>query len=180
MEKQWSTNMGRKSKIHRKRNSVKKDRGNGVGKLRKRIQQRIKKRGRPKGSKNKKTIGVIGKTGKKRGRPKGSKNKNYYTQSAKPKSPSWLGEDYKAPPSYKIIGYCPHCNTILSTKDLVSKFVFICPCGKKDRTKKLKNMYNNKETENKTHKEWMEDVLNAEHHDMPELKDDMGDIKLAE
>ena len=139
-----------------------------------------KKVGRPKGSKNKvkKTSTESKGTGKKRGRPRGSKNKSS-TESHK--KPHWLPEDYKEPKAFKLLGYCT-CKdrTMITTADLVSKFCFVCPaCERKLRTNKLRK---EKRTDSvgMDKKAWLNDGIDATHHDMPALNDAVEDIKVAD
>lgn len=47
-------------------------------------------------------------------------------------------DDYKPPRTYKIVGYCPKCDIMLSKKDFVSKMIFECPCGCRKHKKYLR------------------------------------------
>ena len=47
-------------------------------------------------------------------------------------------DEYKPPKTYKILGYCPACDMVLSKKDFVSKMIFECPCGCRKHKKYLK------------------------------------------
>jgi hypothetical protein len=155
-----------------------------------------KKRGRPVGSKNKKaakkavkksvkkTVKKAStelKTGK-RGRPKGSKNKvKKASTESKKKHPHWLPEDYKEPKAHKLLGYCT-CKdgTMIMTSDLVSKFIYVCPnCGKRRRTNKLKKERRT-ESLGMNKNEWLNDGIDAGHHDMPSLNDKVEDIKVID
>jgi hypothetical protein len=71
--------------------------------------------------------------------------------------------------SGKVLGYCPKCDGIISTYDLVSKFIFVCGgCDKRARTNKLKaeskalkgNEYSSK-------REYMEPTIGSTHTDLP-------------
>jgi len=86
------------------------------------------KRGRPKGSKNKivKIVKIVKKKIGKKGRPKIKK-------ISKIEEP-----EYIPPKSYKFLGYCPKCKVMIGTHDLISKFIFECPCGCRKRVKFLK------------------------------------------
>ena len=82
------------------------------------------------------------KKGKKRGRPKGSKNKKSKKKVLKKIEDI---EEYKVPKSYKFLGYCPKCKGMISERDLESRFIFICPCGCRKRTKYLRKAIRGKE-----------------------------------
>jgi hypothetical protein len=77
----------------------------------------------------------------KRGRPKkidsDIKKKEY--------KPSWMPEGYKMPKSYKFLGYCTCENKIMiSSKDLISKTIYICPlCNIRQKISLLKVERNN-------------------------------------
>ena len=76
------------------------------------------------------------------GRPKGSKNKKTLNKN---KKHTYIGfrldepEGYKQPKNHKFIGYCPECDLFLTTKDLISKMVFKCPCGLRKHKKYIKS-----------------------------------------
>jgi len=81
------------------------------------------------------------------GRPKGSKNKVKVESVIKrgPGRPKALRKlsteckNYQTPKSFKFLGYCNKCRTMVSSNDLESKFIWKCPCcGKKARTSQLK------------------------------------------
>lgn len=109
---------------------------------------------------------------KRRGRPKGSKNKNSILSQKNDK----VEKPYNPPKSHKFLGYCSKCYTIIGSNDLVSKFIYICPlCGSKKRINALKKIRANTNiTTNK--KEFLRDTLNVDYHDMPGLED--PEIKL--
>ena len=149
-------------------------------KLKGKVKEVKRGRGRPPGSKNKvKRVIKSSKStgngnGKKRGRPKKA-----YTESNVKRSPSWLPDDYKAPKAFKIIGYCS-CKErpFICTKDLISKFVYVCPiCEKRARTNKLKASGKKKEVLDP--KAWKEDII-AEPNDMLPLNEKVEDIKVLE
>ncbi len=106
---------------------------------------RKRRRGRPKGSLNK----VQKKC--RRGRPKGSK-----------KAPT-ESYDMSNVKRYKFLGYCK-CQALISTKELVKKFIYECPaCGKRARIKKLlKEIVREKA---KTKKEYLDNTIHATHID---------------
>jgi len=105
-----------KTKIKKTKKKIKKEKVNGR-----------RGPGRPKGSKNKVTVNNIVKRGP--GRPKALRKL------------STECDNYLAPKSFKFIGYCNKCNTIISSNDLESKFIWICPCcNKRARTSKLKEV----------------------------------------
>lgn len=146
-----------------------------------------KKRGRPKGSKNKlsskkvikekkvkkakKTKKTISKVKdnvikKKRGRPKGSKNKTTVISAANKPCTEYDMSNVKVG---KHLGYCPKCDSSIATYNLDSKFIFICDaCGKRGRTKILKVDSKRLCTERpQSKKEYMESSMNVDYHDMP-------------
>ena len=147
------------------------------------------KRGRPKGSKNKKTavkkiIKKVVKKGK-RGRPKGSKNKVVTKVIKGTKGIDSIEFDYKPPRSYKFLGNCPKCKGMIGTKDLVSKFIFVCSsCDKRARTNKLKGLKSNladkTDMSKMTKAEYLETSI-AVPHDMPPMneKNELVNVKLA-
>jgi len=89
---------------------------------------------------------------KRRGRPPGSTNKKYvsksnYKSNYKSKYKKGVAAEEPVEPveitwkTHKHLGFCPRnsCELMLSTCDLVSKQVFLCPvCGKRARISKLK------------------------------------------
>ena len=140
-----------------------------------------KKRGRPKGSKNKKTLErearealepKVVKVPKKRGRPKGSRNKTVKAIKAD-------DIDLSNVKIGKLLGYCPKCKGMLSNKDLESPRIFICPtCSKRARTNKIINKPKKKGKEYQNKQEYLQDVLGADHHDMPGMKHELENVKV--
>lgn len=60
----------------------------------------------------------------------------------------------------KFLGYC-RCEFMITTKELLSKFIFECPgCGKRNRTSKLKKALK-VEDKPKTKKEYLESTIHA-------------------
>jgi len=115
-------------------------------------------RGRPKGSKNK--VKSIIKMKRKRGRPKGSFKEKVHTESKK--------IIYPDVPAYKMIGICPRCDAFICSKDLVSKFIYVCKsCGKKDRTKGLILKKRSLGNIPISRKEYLKDNIQVQYHDMP-------------
>jgi ssDNA-binding Zn-finger/Zn-ribbon topoisomerase 1 len=85
--------------------------------------------------------------------------------------------DFSNVKSSRFLGYCPKCRFLINKKDLETKFIFVCPgCGKRARIKFLQKKINR---ENLTKKEYLENTINADHHDMPALNEhDPGDLKV--
>jgi len=128
--------------------------------------------GRPKGSKNK--VHKNKKAHKKcrRGRPKGS-IKKVPTESY----------DMSNVKTYKFLGFCKKCEMQITTKELVSKFIYECPgCGKRNRIKKLLKELVKDRPKNK--KEYLDSTIHASHIDsIPNTSDiDLGpdDLKVQE
>ncbi len=123
---------------------------------------------RPKGSKNKKKVGRPRKC--RRGRPKGSKNKVHRKcRRGRPKGSlkkkvSTESYDMSNVKKFKFLGYCKGCQMLIATKDLVSKFIYLCPgCGKRTRIKKLlKEIVKEKP---KSKKEYLDSTIHAVHLD---------------
>ena len=108
-------------------------------------------------------------TGKKRGRPHGSKDKKTKVKEETTK------EDLSHITFAKFLGYCKKCRSIIMSADLESKLIYICSsCGCRARTNTLKKTREIKKPKNKT--EYMEDVIEAEHVDMPEKVTTLDDI----
>lgn len=134
-----------------------------------------RKRGRPRIKKFKK-IKIVHKKGR-RGRPKGSKNKQKkYKMENGPKMAE-VPNDYKIPPTKKFLGYCK-CGSIISSSDLESTYVFICPaCDWRSKTKNLKK---GRATEDgvKSKKEYLQELkeISVKFHDMPALETTAEDI----
>ena len=136
---------------------------------------RKRKVGRPKGSKNKKhkkhfkyPKKVAKKTFNnpfykkkiKRGRPKGSQNKKTLAGSQLHISKS------------RFQGYCPKCRFMISSLDLVSKFIFVCPgCGERASIKSLRKILKNEEDRPTSKKDYFDSGTVADYHDMPPLND---------
>lgn len=109
----------------------------------------------------------------KRGRPKGSKNKKTlkYTCTESPVIPV----DLSNVKTYKFIGYCV-CGFFLSTNHLKKncKTKYICPSC--DKTGKVKNLIKDKvipeEEIPKSKKEYIDRTINAEFHDVVPLNNE--------
>jgi len=152
-----------------------------------------RKRGRPKGSKNKSSVksseSVSRKVVKRSAAKKKTVSKNPRKKAQKastecapkkrgrPKG-SKNGTTKKTCTEYdmsnvkmgKHLGFCPKCDTSIATYDLISKFIFVCgACGKRARTNKLredsKRLSSTERPQSK--KEYMESKVNTEFHDMP-------------
>ena len=127
-------------------------------------------------------IKKIKKTGNgKRGRPKGSKNKSRKKLDSIPDI-NQEEENYVPPKSHKVLGACPvrQCSFVIGSLDLESKYVFVCPsCGKRARTNKLKEIRRQEDLPT-SKKEYLSSTINAKHLDMPELLDEVVDIKVQE
>ena len=126
-----------------------------------------KKLGRPKGSKNKKP--------KKTQKRKLTKSTKKIKKIKKIKKKELLGEDgkpYKPPRSYKMLGYCPKCKGMISTKDLISKYIYVCAsCNKRARTNTIRKTQRSTQEKPKSKKEYIESTVNAEYHDMPPMEE---------
>ena len=109
--------------------------------------------GRPKGSLNKKTKVAIKKY-RKRGRPKGSKAK---TQIIPVET-----YDMSNVKTLKFLGYCPKCKGLVTTKELTSKFVYVCSsCNEQGRIKKLlREVITDRPT---SKKEYLSNTIHANH-----------------
>jgi len=71
----------------------------------------------------------------------------------------------------KFKGYCPRCKFMITKHEMVSKKIFECPsCGKRATVSKLKKEIRN-EFKPSTKKEYLESIINHNHHDMPDLND---------
>ena len=123
------------------------------------------KRGRPKGSKNKKKL--FKKRG--RGRPRGNKNKIQKGKRGRPKgSKNKVKEDLSHIKISTSLGHCS-CKTVIIKKDLISKNIYVCPhCGKKANIKTLTHALN-KDNVGMSRKEYLENVVNAKHIDSAPL-----------
>ena len=100
---------------------------------------------------------------RKRGRPKGSKNKKTNNPSTESNTP-----DFTNVRSYKMLGICPACDCFICSKDLISKQVFECACGEKARISKLKSKKRNAlENQGISRQEYLKQSINADYHDMP-------------
>ena len=157
--------------------------------------KKVVKRGRPKGSTNKKPKKVVKKkvvkaakkiAKKKVGRPAGSKNVKPVKRgrpkgSIKNAEPEVIEEVYIPPKSYKHLGYCS-CGFMISALDLISKFIYVCPrCEKRKRTNKLKVAKKVDKDLPTTKKEYLKSSVNADFHDMPPMEDaDISNIKAIE
>jgi len=86
-------------------------------------------------------------------------------------------EDLSNIKSSRFLGYCPKCRFLINKKDLETKLIFVCPgCGKRARIKLLQKEIRR---ENLTKKEYLENTVNADYHDMPTLNEhDPGDLKV--
>jgi hypothetical protein len=102
---------------------------------------------------------------RKRGRPKGSKNKKKIINKPSTESNTI---DVSNVRSYKLLGRCPKCSSFICSKDLVSKVIFECTCGERSRINKLKQQ---KGTDLKkqgiSKQEYLRQSINAEYYDMP-------------
>jgi len=132
--------------------------------------------GRPKGSLNKKykkVTPVIPVIKRKRGRPK--KIVEPVIEAIVPPS------DMK---KTKFLGYCPKCDFMIVKRDLISKFLFICPsCNKRARIKQLKKELKRSEPRPATKKEYLENTIDAKHIEMLALNDreiDPKDLKVQD
>jgi hypothetical protein len=136
-------------------------------------------RGRPKGSKNKttkkKVVMLDDKPKRGRGRPKGSKNKRD-SKNRKKLTPKQLREqirkDLRGVNVGKILGYCPKCDNIISSKEMVSMRTILCNrCEKKHTIKSLREepawKKRRQMLDGLSKKEYLEDTVGADHHDMP-------------
>lgn len=118
------------------------------------------------------------------GRPKGSLNKKGRKIRKVKCRKNKVKKEVVLPPSNvkksKFLGYCPKCRSIVTKKDLESKFIFNCfSCGKRARIKMLKESMSTEKTP-MTKKEYLEHSVNAEHIDMPPLHDlDPGELKVV-
>jgi len=113
-----------------------------------------------------------------------SKSSKLSKKTIKPikKHTSWLPDDYKEPKSFKMLGYCRcHNNTTICTKDLVSKFIYICPaCNKRARINKLLTILPQMNKLTKiTKKEWNVDMV-VEPHNVVPLYTKIDEIKIIE
>ena len=99
------------------------------------------------------------------GRPKGSKNKhpskgkrNRVQKDIKEikeqkHKKGYIPQVFPEVKPYKFLGYC-ECNSIISEKDLISKFLYYCcKCDKKARIKTLTSALNIARTDRKDDKE---------------------------
>jgi len=66
---------------------------------------------------------------------------------------TWLPDDYEPPNKKKFLGYCK-CGNMITTGDLESKCIFICPSCKNRATKGRLNKDKSKDLITK--KEWRE------------------------
>ena len=102
---------------------------------------------------------------RRRGRPKGSKNKKKTINKPSTESNTI---DVSNVRSYKLLGRCPKCGSFICSKDLVSKLIFECTCGKRARISKLEQQQGHGFKEQGISKqEYLRQSINAEYHDMP-------------
>lgn len=119
---------------------------------------------RPKGSKNKKHR-------RGRGRPKGSKNKKVHSikfrkrKRGRPKKVYEAAKkiEYPEVKPVKFLGYCK-CGFMITKKELVSKFIYLCPlCEKRNRISKLKDEKKSEIEKPKTKKEYLENIIHVQY-----------------
>jgi len=139
----------------------------------------MSKRGRPrsKGIKPVKKVKKVKKAGYKKwirvghrrpGRPKGSRNR--------------IKEDLSHIKIAKGLGFCSSCEIQIMATDLVTKRIYLCPgCHLRARVKTLKPALNHPRPESK--KEYMENIVNAQHLDTPPLLktiEEMPDVEVIQ
>lgn len=104
---------------------------------------------------------------KRRGRPKGSKNKNMCTESPagnKYKSGFELPEGYREPKAVLFLGYCK-CGFAINVNDLDGKRKYICPsCEFRGSIQKLLNERPGSEERPKSKKEYLEQTVNVQYN----------------
>lgn len=151
-------------------------------------------RGRPKGSTNKNgtkaKVKKVKKVKKKistecdntnepkkgRGRPKGSRNRRD-AQNRKKLTPKQLREQRKKDLMTvnvgRFLGYCNGCQGMISHKEMVSMKIIVCKaCGLRSYISKLETE-KQREAKALSKKEYLENGINIDYHDMPELKPDI-------
>lgn len=129
--------------------------------------------GRPKGSKNKVHKKKLGRPRKcRRGRPKGTTKKVVCTESY----------DMSKVKKFKFLGYCKKCEALISSKELVKKTIYECPCcHKRDRVTRLLNELEREKPKSK--KEYLDSTIHASHIETLPLNDvsiDPSDLKIQE
>lgn len=78
---------------------------------------------------------------------------------------------------FKFLGYCK-CENLISTKELVSKFIFECPvCGKRSRISKLQKELKRDRPSSK--KEYLDSTIHANHIETLPLNSEV-DLKPSE
>ena len=112
--------------------------------------------------------------------------KKKYKKRGRPKKTKVIKEavvyDMSKVKSYKFLGYCKKCSSLITEKEMISKTVYNCPsCNKQDKVKKLSQESNAEKFTSK--KDYLQSVIHTGHVEaLPNNPHQLGekDLKIQE